>query len=151
MSPDQRLERLYREEGARLWWALLAYSGDREVASDAVAEAFVQALGRGSAIRSPSAWVWKAAFRIAAGELKRRRGTGGPPGEEHYEMPEPSDVLTALARISERQRAAIVLHYYAGYSLKEVAAITGSAKATVGVHLTRGRRRLRMLLEENDE
>src|SRR5437867_3293331 len=28
------LERLYREEGNRLWWALLAYSGDREVASD---------------------------------------------------------------------------------------------------------------------
>ena len=151
MSPDQDLERLYREEGARLWWALLAYSGDREVASDAVAEAFVQALARGTAIRSPSAWVWKAAFRIAAGELKRRPQTSGPPREGSYEMPEPSDVLTALAKLSERQRVAIVLHYYAGYSLKEVAAITGSAKATVGVHLTRGRRRLRALLEEHHE
>jgi predicted RNA polymerase sigma factor len=34
------IERLYREEGSRLWWALLAYTGDREVASDAAAEAF---------------------------------------------------------------------------------------------------------------
>jgi hypothetical protein len=49
-------------------------------------------------------------------------------------MPEPSDVLMALAKLSERQRAAIVLHYYAGHPLKEVAAIVGSTKATVGVH-----------------
>lgn len=63
-------------------------------------------------------------------------------------MPEPSDVFSALAKLSERQRAAIVLHYYAGYSLKEVGQILNTAKATVGVHLTRGRRRLRALLEE---
>jgi len=71
VSADQDLERLYREEGSRLWWALHAYSGDRDVASDALAEAFAQALARGSAIRSPSAWIWKAAFRIAAGDLKQ--------------------------------------------------------------------------------
>jgi RNA polymerase sigma-70 factor (ECF subfamily) len=67
------LERLYREDGARLWRALVAFSGDREVASDAVAEAFAQALGRGEELRDPQRWVWRAAFRIAAGELKDRR------------------------------------------------------------------------------
>jgi len=44
--------------------------------------------------------------------------------------------------------ATLVLHYYAGHSLKEVGQILDTAKATVGVHLTRGRRRLRALLEE---
>jgi DNA-directed RNA polymerase specialized sigma24 family protein len=38
-------ERLYREEGRRLWWALVAYSGDEDVASDAVAEAFAPSPG----------------------------------------------------------------------------------------------------------
>jgi DNA-directed RNA polymerase specialized sigma24 family protein len=60
------LERLYREDGARLWRALMAFSGDREVASDAVAESFAQALGRGDDLRDPQRWVWRAAFRIAA-------------------------------------------------------------------------------------
>ena len=33
------LERLYREQGDRMWRAVLAFAGDPEVASDAVAEA----------------------------------------------------------------------------------------------------------------
>jgi len=33
------LARLYREEGTRLWRAIFAYAGNRDVASDAVAEA----------------------------------------------------------------------------------------------------------------
>lgn len=48
-SPDreQEVERLYRTEGARLWRAVMAYSGDTEIANDAVAEAFTQVLARG--------------------------------------------------------------------------------------------------------
>ena len=73
MRPGVPLERVYREEGDRLWRAVLAFAGDPEVASDAVAEAFAQALRRGEAIRNPKRWVWRAAFRIAAGELAARR------------------------------------------------------------------------------
>ena len=144
------LEDVYRKHGDRLWWAVLAYAGDRDVASEAVAEAFAQALRRGDELRDPLAWVWRSAFRIAAGELKRRR-RDLPLEERSYEMPEPSAVFIALGKLSRRQRASVVLHYYAGYSLAETAEILGSAKATVGVHLTRGRRRLRELLEEEDD
>src|SRR6478672_4298952 len=56
------IERLYREAGDRLWWALLAYTGDREAASDAAAEAFARALGSVDSIRDPAAWVWRVAF-----------------------------------------------------------------------------------------
>jgi DNA-directed RNA polymerase specialized sigma24 family protein len=41
-----------------MWQAVLAFAGDPEVASDAVAEAFAQALRRGDAIRSPERWLW---------------------------------------------------------------------------------------------
>jgi RNA polymerase sigma-70 factor (ECF subfamily) len=150
VHPDHDLERLYREEGPRLYWALLAYVGDREIASDACAEAFAQALARGSELRAPLNWIWTVAFRVAAGELKRR-GKLDPPIETPYESPEPSDLVAALAKLSERQRACVILHHYAGYPLKEIGSILGLAKATVGVHLTRGRRRLRELLEANDE
>src|SRR4051812_37655974 len=63
---------LYRQEGDRLWRAMFAFTRDREMASDAVAEAFAQCIRRGEAIRSPRDWVWKVAFRIAAGELQER-------------------------------------------------------------------------------
>jgi RNA polymerase sigma factor (sigma-70 family) len=152
VSADEEIERLYRHEGDRLWWAIVAYSGDRNVADDAVSEAFTQALGRGAELRSPSAWVWKVAFRIAAGELKRRRREGPADVETSYEMPEPViEVLDALRKLSANQRAVIVLHYLADYPAKDIARILGSTTATVDVHLHRARKRLRSLLETTDE
>jgi len=146
-----RLERVYEEEGARLWRAVYFYAADREVASDAVAEAFAQALRRGNDLHSPERWVWRTAFRIAAGELKRRRKEGGSMTDAGYDVPdETAELLVALPRLSPKQRAAIILHHHAGYSLKEVADIIGSTPAAVGVHLHRGRKRLRELLGDDD-
>jgi RNA polymerase sigma-70 factor (ECF subfamily) len=149
VSTQDRIEALYREQGGRLWRSVLAFTGDREVASDAVAEAFAQALGRGVAIRDPAKWVWKAAFRIAAGELKRRRTTTTEV-ESEYEPVESGELVTALQRLSPHQRAAVVLHHYGGYRASEVAAIIGSTTAAVKVHLSRGRKRLRDVLESDD-
>jgi RNA polymerase sigma factor (sigma-70 family) len=123
------------------------------VASDAVAEAFAQCLNRGAVVRDPSRWIWRSAFRIAAGELKdrRRRQSMSVGAEQWYEMPEAAvQILEALGRLSPRQRAAVVLHDHVGYSTKEIGAILGSTAATVRVHLSQGRRRLRVLLEADD-
>lgn len=144
------IERLYRERGQRMWQAILAYSADAQVAEDAVAEAFAQALRRGEEIRDPERWVWRAAYRIAAGELKERRPPPALPIAASYEMEDSArDLVMALARLSERQRASVVLHDAIGYSAREVAAIINSTPAAVRVHLMRGRRRLRELLEED--
>lgn len=144
------LERLYREHGARLWHALLGFCGDPDVAADALAEAFAQALRRGEAIREPLPWIWRAAFRIARGELKERRLRGAIEREESYEMDEPAvELIGALGKLSVRQRAAVVLFHLADYPLKEVAAMLGTSSSAVRVHLTRGRRRLRAMLEDS--
>jgi RNA polymerase sigma-70 factor (ECF subfamily) len=150
-EPSRDLEALYREHGDRIWRAVFAFAGDREVASDAVAEAFAQALRGGERIRSPLAWIWRAAFRIAAGELGERRSRSTlvtDVAAQPDTMEE--DLVAALRRISPAQRAAVVLHHYAGYSAAEVAEIIGSTAAAVRVHLMRGRRRLRELLKEED-
>lgn len=151
VARDQGLERLYREQGKRMWRAVLAFSGDPEVASDAVAEAFAQALRRGDEIREPERWLWRAAFRIAAGDLKERGRRVPAVREESYEMEEPArELVAALQKLSEKQRAAVVLHHAAGYPASEVAEIIGSTSAAVRVHLMRGRRRLRELLEDEE-
>jgi RNA polymerase sigma-70 factor (ECF subfamily) len=152
VSRMEQIERLYRERGDRIWRGLVAFSGDPEVASDAVAEAFAQVLRRGDEVRDPERWIWRAAFRIAAGELKERRSiveTTAAIGS--YEIEEPArDLVVALGALSERQRASVVLHDAAGFSAREVARIVGSTEAAVRVHLMRGRRRLRDLLKDDD-
>ncbi len=149
---SERLERLYREQGARMWHAVLAFAGDPEVASDAVAEAFAQALRRGDEIRDAERWIWRTVFRVASGELKRRSRSVPMTIEPTYEMEQPArELVAALAMLSERQRAAVVLHHAAGYPIREVAAIVGSTPAAVKVHLMRARRRLLELLEDSDD
>lgn len=146
---EDDLERLYREQGGRMWRAVLAFAGDPEVASDAVAEAFAQALRRGDQIRDPERWLWRAAFRIAAGDLKERGRRVPAVVEESYEMEEPArELVAALAKLSDKQRSAVVLHHAAGHPVSEVAEIIGSTSAAVRVHLMRARRRLRELLED---
>lgn len=151
VSRGAELERLYREQGGRMWRAVLAFAGDPEVASDAVAEAFAQALRRGSEIHSPERWLWRAAFRIAAGELKERGRRSMASEEGSYEMEEPArELMAALEKLSEKQRAAVVLHHAGGYPVREIAAIIGSTSGAVKVHLSRGRKKLRELLKDDD-
>jgi RNA polymerase sigma-70 factor, ECF subfamily len=144
---------LYAEEGPRLWRAVFAFSHDREVTNDAVAEAFAQCIRRGDEVRDPRAWVWRVAFRIAAGELKdRSRRGGGDIPERSYEMPEvTASLIGALRSLPPNQRAALVLHYYADYPTDEIAKILGIGRATVRVHISRGRKRLRTLLEDETD
>jgi RNA polymerase sigma-70 factor, ECF subfamily len=149
---EDRLERVYREQGARLWRAVVLSSGSREVADDAVAEAFAQALQRGRAVRDPAAWVWRTAFRIAAGELKERARVAAFSEEPVEGLPEPFvDLWRALATLPPKQRASVVLADYAGWSHREIARALDSSVSAVGVHVHRGRRRLREVLEDRDE
>ena len=141
------IEALYRQEADRLWRALFAFAADPEVASDAVAESFAQAIRRGPAIRDPRAWVWKSGFRIAAGELKRRsRSVADIPDGSYLDPEVDSELLSALAKLPEGQRAAVVLHYYADAPVREISRRTGMSQLAVRANLSRGRKRLRLLL-----
>lgn len=159
MSTDPDLDRLrpvYEEIHARLWRALLAWSGSAHVADEAVAEAFAQAARRGSAVRDPAAWIWRSAFRIAAGELARQRrteplGDVDPPATVACLPAETVDLIEALRRLSDQQRRAVVLVDGAGMTAPEAAAVLDTSPATVRVQLSRARRRLRSLLSDQED
>lgn len=142
-----RVEGVYRTESGRMWRALLAFSCDPEVASDAVAEAFAQALRRDGDIRDVERWVWKAAFRIAAGELKRRRRMSPEVDQAVGDALPTFELRDALMRVSPKQRAALFLFYFCGYRPREIARMIGSTQSAVRVHLFRGRKRLAALLD----
>jgi RNA polymerase sigma factor (sigma-70 family) len=150
VTEASEIERVYREVGDRLWWALLAYTGDRELASDAAAEAFARAVGAAETIRDPAAWVWRVAFRVATTSLRASKPTGREP-EGSYELDEGSvDVIQALKRLPDRQRAVFVLFYLDDQPTARIAELLGMAPTTVSVHLHRARRRLREILGGDD-
>jgi RNA polymerase sigma factor (sigma-70 family) len=60
----------------------------------------------------------------------------------------PSALTDALRELWPDQRVAVFLRYYADLSVLEVARLSGSTPATVGVRLHRARRALRMALEK---
>jgi RNA polymerase sigma factor (sigma-70 family) len=142
-------EEIYRRDGERMWRSILLFSGDYEVARDSVAEAFAQALRRGGSLHSPDRWIWRAAFKIASGEMHRSRRTPRLILEDSYELSTHNlELATALGRLTSHQRRAIILHHVGGYSLEETAKIIGSTRSAVSVHLVRGRKKLLRLLEE---
>lgn len=145
------LEAVYREDGVRLWRALYAYANDAELASDAAAEAFAQALGRGTAIRDIRSWVWRAAFRLAAGDLKNRSRYARVPIPEGvtHDFHLDDELVAALQGLTSQQRLVIVLHYYVDCPVGEIARRTGMNPLAVRSHLSRGRQRMRLLLGDD--
>jgi RNA polymerase sigma-70 factor (ECF subfamily) len=150
------LARVYRDSAPQLWRAIYGFSGGRrDIAEDAVAEAFARAIEHRERIRDPVPWIYRTAFRIASRELKReRRPVPAPPDPAPGIDPgEVQDVIRALATLSPNQRAAVLLSDLEGLPAREVGALLGVSAATVRVHRFRGRHRLRELLgnEEVDE
>jgi len=147
LAPNE-VEAVYRSDGDRLWRALYAFAANENVASDAVAEAFAQALRRGSAIRDVRSWVWRSAFRLAAGDLKRQSNLSRGPMPEGavHDAHADGQLLAALQQLTPQQRAVIVLHYYVDCPVREIARRTGINALAVRAHLSRGRKHLRVLL-----
>jgi RNA polymerase sigma factor (sigma-70 family) len=60
-------------------------------------------------------------------------------------------VMSALGRLSENDRLAVALRYFAELSDAEAAALSGTSKEAYRVRLLRARRRLKTILEETDD
>ena len=152
LDAEHSIEALYRADADRLWRAVYAFAGNAEIASDAVAEAYAQLLHRGSAVRDPAAWVWRAAFQISRGALKVRRldEAVSMPVADHSDAYADHDLLTAVRQLPEGQRAAVILFYYADLPIRQIADRLGTNSLAVRANLSRGRRRLRQLLGDND-
>ncbi|BEP15042.1 SigE family RNA polymerase sigma factor [Acidothermaceae bacterium B102] len=105
-------------------------------------------------------YVYRVMVRTHATQ-RRRRWRGEVPTEHLPEPPaagsatdavEDADQLSrALAGLSRRQRAAVVLRFYDDHSEQEVADLLGCSLGTVKTHTSRGLARLRELLDTDTE
>jgi DNA-directed RNA polymerase specialized sigma24 family protein len=149
----ERVRSAYEAVHVSLWRALFAFSGSREIADEAEAEAWAQLLRRGDGVDDPAAWAWRSAFRIAAGELKRRSAAASPVVVPDLGVTGPEsalDLIAALRHLSEQQRACVVLCDLAGYRATETAHLLRTTAGTVRMQRMRAHQRLRNLLEDHD-
>lgn len=65
-----------------------------------------------------------------------------------FMTPEHSELFLAVMELPKKYRAAILLHYYEGYSTAEIGELLGIPRATVFTHLKRGREMLKTRLLE---
>jgi RNA polymerase sigma-70 factor, ECF subfamily len=145
-TTEETIERAYREYAAQLWRGVYAYSGGRrEIADDAVAEAYARALVHRGRIRSLLPWLYRVAFRQAAERLRDERRDHAKPvvPEEAAGDLASETTLGALAFLTPQQRAVVFLFYYADLSIADVAHATGTSRVAVRVQLHRAREALR--------
>ena len=66
--------------------------------------------------------------------------------------PEPpqSELLDQVMTLPKNYRVSIYLHYYEGYPVQDIAAVLGKSENTVSAYLSRGRKKLKAKLENND-
>ena len=155
MGPDPELKHVgssfetwYGSEYRNILRSLVLITGNAEVAVEAASEACARALERWervSVMASPSGWTYAVGLNVARRILRRarfealllRRAPVPPPIRE--DAPE---LWEAVRQLPRQQRIAIVLHYVADLSQKEVASVMGVAKGTVAATLHSARKRL---------
>lgn len=62
-----------------------------------------------------------------------------------------ADLFEAVMALDEKYRVVIFLHYYEGYSIKEIAKLLKIPQGTVGTRLDRARKKLKEQLTEEAE
>lgn len=141
-----------REVEPRMRYALVAaYGPDRGL--EATAEAFAYAWEHWDRIRpmdNPAGYVYRVGSHHAARLVPIRSPRFPVIDSENQPWVEPG-LPGALARLTRRQRIAVVLIRAYGYSFKEVAELLGISVPTVQTHLDRGVAKLRSLLGVNDD
>ena len=122
----------------------------RQDAEDAVQDAVLAAWERLHTLRNDAQFrTWM--MSITANKCKmalRKRGRVELPGElPERETPPEDDAAAALwesvCALEDKLRAPIVLHYYEGFRIEEIAAIVRAPMGTVSARMSRARDQLR--------
>ena len=134
----RRFEQAYETYGPSLYRFCLLQMKDPADAEDILQEVFCRRLYRAPDLNQCRD-AWK---RSSRSELPLEAASAAV-------TPEELGLLDHVAALPEPQRTALHLHYYEGYSLREIARLLGVTVPTVKMRLKRGRDALRATWEEH--
>ena len=118
----------------------LSRTNSHQYAEDITQEVFLKLMSNRKQFESEEhlkAWL----LRVTTSELDENLS---------YTHEEESDLYYALAKLSQKYRTVIHLHYYEGYQIDEIAKITNASVGTVKSQLHRGRQMLKSILEGDE-
>ena len=134
---------------------------DRELADDAVQEAWISISKTLSKLRDPSlfrAWIFKAVRWRLLDEVRQ----GGddtlsiddidePVSDSEEQKSDRDDLLDLIARLDPIEREAVYLFYLEGMKIKEIAQVMDCPEGTIKSRLNRAREQLKSALEAIEE
>ena len=102
------------------------------------------------------AWLIRVTINKSRNVIKSARRKVHPLDERiappsSWERPSEAEVLEALFALPFDERNALYLFYYEGYSAKEIGKLLRRSENAVYILLSRARKRLRIIWEEEDE
>lgn len=155
---DQNVEKYVRLYHTTLYRVAFSYLRSRADAEDVCQDAFLRLMnypGEFPTDEDCKRWLIRVAVNLSKNLLKYRRTHGDPQDPlDHAEIPaEPaaeSELLPLIKSLPPEYGAVIHLFYYEGYSAKEIAQILNISVTAVTSRLSRGRRRLKQLLTEEE-
>jgi RNA polymerase sigma-70 factor (ECF subfamily) len=155
-TPSEEADELFRLHSRRIYAFCYAQLGSREEAEDALQVTFLRvyrALENGEHPDEPLAWIYRIARNVCLDRVRSaaRRRRVEEPGEledvpSQADVPESREHAQALRRalrtLPRRQRRAIVLREWRGFSYTEIAADLGITRPAVEMLVFRARKTL---------
>ena len=129
--------------------------GTDEDAHDIAAEAFARLLGRWSRVDNPHGYLYMIAanlvsdhWRKAGREQRAIKNLATAAAGASCHRAQEVDVRALIEGLPPRLRAAFLLHHYAGFEVRQVAAMTGRPEGTIKADLHHARTRLKAALTD---
>ena len=147
----RRLVNTYADTILRISYQYLKQTCDAEDICQTVFLKYLTSNPEFDSIEHEKAWIIRTAINACKDHLKSafvRRTVALDEAEAVAAPPVPdTEVLDALKKLPEQYRISLYLFYYEDYSAKEIGGVMGKTEANVTQYLSRGRRKLRELLE----
>lgn len=151
-----RLVSRYADMILRISYQYLKQTCDAEDICQSVFEKYLIANLRFQSPEHEKAWIIRTTINACKDHLKSAFFRRTAPLEEAetiaatpVQVPD-TDLLEAMKRLPRNYRISIYLYYYEGYSAREIGTMLGKNEATINQYLSRGRRKLRTYLKEED-
>ncbi len=162
LDPRTQFPLLYEREYAPVYRTIRAMVLDAQEAEDLTQECFVRAYRarhRYQPAAPVGAWLHRIAVNTAISHLRRRKLARllphrlySDPEERDYSRSEARSVVeTALADLSPKLRAVVVLHYFHDYSRDQIAQILGIPSGTVASRMAKAVAIMRRRIGSNDQ
>ncbi len=157
-SDREAAEELFNACYPRLAGWIRRLVDDDETAHEIASEAFTRLLARWRGLDSPQSYLYMIATNLVRDHWRRsgrerraiRTMTAAMPSDPVCQPVQDVDVRALIESLPPRLRGAFLLHYYAGFGVREVADMLGRPEGTIKADLHHARTRLKAALGERD-